>query len=271
MDGKKHSIELEHVSFTYPEADKPIFSDISLRLPHGVVSLVGQNGTGKSTLLLLAGGRILPDSGAVTLLGKNTKDITDEEERNGLASFIYQNMEFETEEQIESLMSFIYSNGFHENREKGFIQTLVDVFEISECLDKKLQNLSKGELQRAITAFSLLYGSRVIIMDEPIFALEDHQKTKVMKYLTEYAKEYSVSIYYSAHELEISRQYADFILLFYKDGRIQLGTQKEILTDENLEVAYEYPPAMLDQKEFFYRNNLLQVPDISQDRRQGQN
>lgn len=264
-------VQFDHVTFTYPETVDPVFTDISLELPRGVVSLVGQNGTGKSTALLLAGGRIFPDNGTVTLLGKDTREIEGEEQRNMMASFIYQNMEFETEEPIEDLMHFIYSNGFHNKKDKKIIETLANVFELKECLDKKLQKLSKGQLQRAILAFSLLYGSRVIIMDEPIFALEDYRKTKVMQFLVEYAGLNGISIYYSAHELEISRKFADFILLFYKNGQFKLGKPQELLTEKNLEDAYEYPPAMLYQKEHFYRSSLMGLPGVAKSGRQGQN
>ncbi len=53
-------IRLEKVSFYYPETEQLVFNDLSIELPKGVTTLVGQNGTGKSTLLLLAPGVLLP-------------------------------------------------------------------------------------------------------------------------------------------------------------------------------------------------------------------
>lgn len=58
---------------------------------------------------------------------------------------------------------------------------------MSEFLSLTTQTLSEGQLQRAIIAFSLLYGSRVIMMDEPVFALEDRQKDRTFESLMHYA------------------------------------------------------------------------------------
>lgn len=220
---------------------------------------MGQNATGKSTLMLLASGRLLPDAGFVSILDKNSTDFADEMERNGYISYIYQNMEFETEESILEIMHYIYASGFHQNKDAALIDNIISVFELSECLNLQLQNLSKGQMQRAILSFSLLYGSKIVMMDEPIFALEDHQKQAIMRYLVRFSVEYSVSFFYSVHELEISENYADHILLLYRDGRMELGPKETILTTKTIEDAFEYPRAMLYQREQLYRNTLLQV------------
>ncbi len=59
----ENEIVFEGVSFRYPDGEADIFTGLDLTLPRGIVSLVGQNGTGKSTLLLLASGRLLPTRG----------------------------------------------------------------------------------------------------------------------------------------------------------------------------------------------------------------
>jgi ABC-type bacteriocin/lantibiotic exporter with double-glycine peptidase domain len=122
-------IQLDRVTFTYPEADTPVFRDLSLNLPGGITSLVGQNGTGKSTLLLLAGGNIVPQEGRVLIHDVDTRDIRDPAIRQKYVSFIYQNMEFETEEKIEPLLHYVYENGHCEQKNDDFISTLVKVFE----------------------------------------------------------------------------------------------------------------------------------------------
>ena len=252
-------VSFANVSFRYPDADFDVFAEFSLDLPRGVISLVGQNGAGKSTLLLLASGRILPDSGEVKLAGVDTSSIEDEDQRNRLASYIYQNMEFETEESIGEVMRFVYEHGYHEKRDSAFVDEITDVFELRPVLKRPLHKLSKGELQRAIIVFSLLYGSKTIVMDEPVFALEDHQKKRAIGYLLEYSRINDVPVYYSLHELELSREYADFVLLFYRDGKVELGEPDEILAREKLEAAYEIPQPMLYQKEHLFRENLIRV------------
>ncbi|MGA2975908.1 MAG: ABC transporter ATP-binding protein [Spirochaetia bacterium] len=252
-------IVFDRVSFRYPETESDIFTELDLELPAGIISLVGQNGTGKSTLLLLASGRLLPTDGRVLIRGKDTRDLRDESERQNLVSFIYQNMEFDTEEPVGRLLAFVYENGLLRGSKKETIAELIDVFELAPLLERRTQEVSKGELQRTILAFSLLYGSPLLAMDEPIFALEDRQKLKAMDFLARSARQGGVSLYYSVHELDISRKYSDFILLFSKQGIPRLGATTEIFTRETIEKAYEVPFDMLKKREELYRKYLTEL------------
>jgi len=249
-------IQLNNISFYYPESEQLVFNDLSIDLPRGITTLVGQNGTGKSTLLLLAAGILLPAEGTVHLRGIDTRELRDEQERQRHVSFIYQNMEFETEENIGDLLEYVYENGFHETKDPDLITELADVCELKKLLGKKTQEVSKGELQRTIIAFSLLYGSKILMFDEPIFALEDYQKHRLMKYLVEYAKSRNLSLYYSVHELDISEKYSDYLLLFHKNGRIELGATSRLFNRGNIEEAFEVPYVMLKRKEAIYREYL---------------
>ncbi len=249
-------IRFEGVSFSYPESAGPVFEDLDLDLPAGTVSLMGQNGTGKSTFLLLAGGSLLPDRGRVLLHGVDTAGLRDEQERQRHVSMIVQNLEFESEEPIGALLEYVYANGFHERRDPDLIPRLVEVFELAPVLGKRTQQVSKGELQRAILAFSLLYGSKILLMDEPVFALEDYQKTRALDFVTAWARERSLSIFFSLHELELSRRYADYILLFFRDSLPVLGPTEAVFNREMLEKAYEFPFALLKKKESLFRETL---------------
>jgi ABC-type cobalamin/Fe3+-siderophores transport system ATPase subunit len=252
-------IVFERVIFRYPETGTDVFTDLSLTLPGGIVSLVGQNGTGKSTLLLLAAGSLLPTSGSIRLRGIDTRKLQNEEERHQLVSFVYQNMEFESEEPIADLLNFVSQSGTRARGDDDFIKELVDVFELSAFLDRRMQEVSKGELQRTILAFSLLFGSPVLMMDEPIFALEDYQKRRAMDYLCRYVKREGISLYYSVHELEISEHYSDHLLLFSRDKEPRLGPTRELFTRDTIEKAYEVPFFMLKRREELYRKYLVEL------------
>ncbi|MBN2443573.1 MAG: ABC transporter ATP-binding protein [Spirochaetales bacterium] len=249
-------ILLDTITFHYPDMEGPVFENLSLSLPAGITSLLGQNGTGKSTLLLLAGGTLVPEKGRVLIQGIDTRDLRDERERQRYVSFIYQNLEFESEEPVEKLLHFVYENGYLETREDDFIKRLIDVFELSSTLKKKTQETSKGEFQRVLLAFSLLYGSKIIMMDEPVFALEQYQKIKALTFICEYARKNNISVFYSAHELELTEKFSDYLILIDKKRNIRLGPTQELFTKEHLEEAYQIPYGMLKTKESVYRTLL---------------
>ena len=269
-------LEFNDVTFTYPPVEgdldengkqiepKPVFEHFSAQLPKGFVSFVGQNGCGKSTLMLLASGRLSPTGGTVSLLGQNPANLP-EEEKNLLASVIYQNMEFETEDKVSELLSYVYQNGALKGKTKAIRDTteggdllgeVIDVFELEKVLEHSLTKLSKGEIQRVLLAFGILYGSASLFMDEPLFAMENYQKENALAYLKEFVHKTGTTIYISMHELDLTKKYADTVLLFYPDRNMALGTPEEVLTRDEVEKAYGVPYAMLKDHENLSREYL---------------
>lgn len=265
-------IEFENVSFSYPPVEgdldengkqivpSPVFEHFSGGFPGAFTSIIGPNGCGKSTLMLLASGRLIPSQGKVNLLGQDIASL-EEEKRNLLASVIYQNMEFESSEKVENLLSFVYKNGELKANAKGIktedlFSEVVDKFELSSVMNHGLTEISKGENQRVLLAFSLLYGSAGIFMDEPLFAMEDRQKNSALKYLREYSEATKTPMFISMHELDLSRKYAEKVLLIYPNKDMSYGTPEEVMTNDDLEKAYGIPAAMLKHNEDMTREFL---------------
>lgn len=275
-----HFLELNDVSFSYPavpgDTDEngtqivppALWERVSFALPGGFVHLVGPNGCGKSTFLLLASGRLAPTTGSVSLLGKNPHALR-EEQRNLLASFIYQNMEFDTDETVATLLGHVYANGALKGNAAAIrgghddlLAETTAIFALDDVLRHPLTGLSKGEIQRVLLAFSILYGSASIFMDEPMFAMEPAQKETSLAYLRDFVRKTDTTIYLSMHELDLTRKYAETVLLMYPNHDMDLGTPQEVLTDADLEKAYGVPAAMLKSGEAYTRAHLKEMSDL---------
>ncbi len=261
-------ITFDNVSFTYPDSETgtPVFSHFSGTIPAAFTSLVGPNGTGKTTFMMLASGRLTPTEGCCMLFGKNPALLA-EEQKNLLASVIYQNMEFESQQKVEELLSYVYTNGAYKGKAKSvrssadLFSEVIDVFEIEKVLGHGLTQLSKGEIQRVLLAFSILYGSASLFMDEPLFAMEARQKKSALAYLREFSESTKTPLYISMHELELTREFASQVLLFYPNRDMDLGTVEEVMTKEALEKAYGVPESMLSHSETMTREELQQTAD----------
>ena len=272
-------LTFDDVSFVYPAVEgdidsdgnqiepSPVFEHFSANLPRGFVSLVGQNGCGKSTLLLLASGRIEPTAGSVSLLGQRLFGM-DENQKNLLATVIYQNMEFESEDLVENLLSFVYENGKFGAKSNAILKDgdlldeVLDVFELENLKNHSLTHLSKGEIQRVLLAFSILYGSDSIFMDEPMFAMEERQKEIALDYIQKMVHKTGRTVYIAMHELDLTRKFADYVLLIRTDRSMILGSADEVLTDDELEKAYGIPASMLKKKEDLTREQLKNESDF---------
>ena len=259
-------VQFIDLSFTYPSGENPVYEGFSGTLPSGFVSLLGPNGSGKSTLMLLAAGRLIPQKGNVLLFGRDTKSFRDEDERNAYASFVYQNMEFETGESLGELLEYIYDQGKPaeetDNQKQAFLSQVESAFQLTKLKNKSLSKLSKGQMQQTLMAFSVLYGSQSIFMDEPVFAMEEYQKELALDFLRDYQKRKNVTIYLSLHQLELTRKYAGTVILIGSGRDIEIGSPAEIITPESLEKAYGVPAAMLKEKEFLDRKKLEEEADL---------
>ncbi len=280
------------VSFSWPDPEtgepllladgspaKPIFDAFTADIPRGFISLIGPNGSGKSTFMLLAGARVMPARGRIELLGENTRVLsgvwTDasgrpgpglteaiEHRRNLACSFIYQNMEVESDgdsgDSVGALLERVYAQGGRPTKDESFFRDALDVFELESLRSRRLSALSKGETQRVLLAFSALYGSRVVMMDEPVFAMEQRQKERALEFFGDICRRSGVSVVVSLHEMSLTRKYADLVMLFYPDRRIDLGTPGEVLVPDALEAAYGVPTAMLYDAERLGRDAMVE-------------
>ena len=268
-------IQFNDVTFKYPDdpsdldkagnpiINKPVFEHFTGTIPSRFTSLVGPNGCGKTTFMLLASGRLIPQNGNVKLFDQNIGALG-EQQKNLVASVIYQNMEFETQQPANELLSYVYKNGNFRGNAKGIedrdlLAEVTEVFELGNILSRPLQKLSKGEIQRTLLAFSLLYGSMSIFMDEPLFAMEFKQKENSLNYLKKFSNETGTPMYISIHELELSKKYADNVLLFYPNRDMTFGSPEEVLTKDDLEKAYGVPYGMLKDQEEMNRQTFSEI------------
>ena len=268
-------IQFNDVTFKYPDdpsdldkagnpiINKPVFEHFTGTIPSSFTSLVGPNGCGKTTFMLLASGRLIPQNGNVKLFDQNIGALG-EQQKNLVASVIYQNMEFETQQPANELLSYVYKNGNFRGNAKGIeerdlLAEVTEVFELGNVLSRSLQKLSKGEIQRTLLAFSLLYGSMSIFMDEPLFAMEFKQKENSLNYLKKFSNETGTPMYISIHELELSKKYADNVLLFYPNRDMTFGSPEEVLTKDDLEKAYGVPYGMLKDQEEMNRQTFSEI------------
>ena len=268
-------IQFNDVTFKYPDdisdldkagnpiINKPVFEHFTGTIPSSFTSLVGPNGCGKTTFMMLASGRLIPQNGNVKLFDQNIGALG-EQQKNLVASVIYQNMEFETQQPANELLSYVYKNGNFRGNAKGIedrdlLAEVTEVFELGNVLSRPLQKLSKGEIQRTLLAFSLLYGSMSIFMDEPLFAMEFKQKENSLNYLKKFSNETGTPMYISIHELELSKKYADNVLLFYPNRDMTFGSPEEVLTKDDLEKAYGVPYGMLKDQEEMNRQTFSEI------------
>jgi len=231
IDRIKGDIEFKDVSFAYEE-EKEVLHSITFNVPSGsVVALVGSSGSGKSTIAGLAASFLTPDSGVITVDGKDLSQISLNSYRKYLGVVLQDDFLFEgtirenilfprpnaSEEKLLEAVNAAYVNEFTDRFEAG-LDTLIGERGIK---------LSGGQRQRIAIARAILADPRVLILDEATSNLDTESEGLIQQSLAALTK--GRTTFVIAHRLSTIRR-ADQILVI-EDGRIvEQGKHDELIT-----------------------------------------
>ena len=165
-------IELNNVSKTYGSGSMTteVLSDINLKVEEGeFLAIVGFTGSGKTTLINLINGLIFPDQGEVLM---NGKPITGPGPERGV---IFQNYSLlpwlSVYQNVKLAVDEIFPN-MKKSEKEAHVKKYVEMVNLTPALDKKPKELSGGMRQRVSVARALAMNPEVLLMDEPLSALD---------------------------------------------------------------------------------------------------
>jgi ATP-binding cassette, subfamily B, bacterial len=225
-------IALEQVSFIYPGADRPALSDVSLSVPAGqTVALVGPSGAGKTTLSNLVARFYDPQSGRITLDGRNLRDYDVESFRSLLGI---------VEQDVFLFDGTIAQNIAYARREAtaAEIRAAADAANATEFIDELTDGmqtligergvrLSGGQRQRLAIARAVLADPKLLILDEATSNLDTDSERLIQQSLAQLMQ--GRTCFVIAHRLStISR--ADLIVVIQSGRIIQTGTHSELMS-----------------------------------------
>lgn len=224
------NIEFSDVSFSYEE-NKEVLHNITFSAPAGsVTALVGSSGSGKSTIASLAATFLTPNSGMITLDGKDLSKVNLSSYRKHLGvvlqdDFLYEgtireNILFPrpnaTEEQLLAAVQGAYVNEFTDRFEEG----------LDTVIGERGVKLSGGQRQRISIARALLADPKVIILDEATSNLDTESESFIQKSLQELMKDRTTFVI--AHRLS-TIQKADQILVIENGNIVERGNHDALI------------------------------------------
>lgn len=199
-------IRLEHVAKAYK--NNVIFRDLSLEIPTGAsVAVTGYNGSGKSVLLKLITGFSRPDSGTITVDGNVIGKDVDFIQNAGV--FINAPQFMNSATGYENLMMLAEIN-----RKIGKEQVLqiLDRVKLIEAKDKKVRTYSQGMIQRLRIAQAVMEQPDILIMDEPLNALDRDGIDIAHSIFQEYIDDSSKTLLFASHSAEEIQTFATSVL-----------------------------------------------------------
>ncbi|NUB44466.1 molybdenum ABC transporter ATP-binding protein [Fertoebacter nigrum] len=205
--------------------------DLAFEAPPGVTVLFGRSGSGKTSVVNAVAGLLRPDAGRIslgdTLLCDTTRRIHVPPHRRRIG-YVFQDARLFPHLTVRG--NLLYGRWFTQ-RATVPLDHVVDLLGIGALLDRRPGALSGGEKQRVAIGRALLAEPRLLLMDEPLAALDEARKAEILPYLERLRDEVAVPVLYVSHALaEVARLATTLVVL--EGGRVtHAGPAAALLAD----------------------------------------
>ena len=218
-----NALEIKNVTKSFPGFR---LDNLNLTLPSGcVMGLIGENGAGKSTTIRLILDMLQPDSGSITILGRdNRENIRLTKEEVGVVLDEIGLPECLSVGQVGKVMA----GTFRSWNQAGF-DRIVKQFGLPE--GKPFKSFSRGTKMKLGIAIALSHGSKLLLLDEPTGGLDPVVRDEVVEMFSEFTRDESHSILISSHIVSDLEKLCDYIAFLHK-GKLLLCEEKDQLLEE---------------------------------------
>ena len=210
-------IKISNLSYKYKFSEN-VLENINLEINDGeIITIVGKNGTGKSTLAKLISGIIVPKNGEILIDDINTKNKKTKKELRKKIGILFQNPDnqliFPT---VKDDLEFALNN-LEINNKENRIKVALNLVDMNDFYEKETYGLSLGQKQRINIAGILATGTKYIVMDEPTTMIDTIGKDKIHKIIK-----------------ELKQKGYTFIIITNNSEELLLGDRIVILENKNI-------------------------------------
>ncbi|MGE7918185.1 ABC transporter ATP-binding protein [Viridibacillus sp. NPDC093762] len=214
-------LEVKEAWFRYEKNTQDVLRGFSMQVRAGeIVSILGGNGTGKTTALGVMSGLYKPYRGKVFINGKSIKKFSNGElYRNNLAVLPQDPLTLLVEKKVQlEFDSIIDVLGISKEAANVQLNEIITTLNIGHLLDSHPYDLSGGEQQKVALAKVLLLNPKIILLDEPTKGIDAYSK-EIFAEVLQALKKRRVAVVMVTHDIEFSAQYSDRCAMFF-DGNI---------------------------------------------------
>ena len=189
-------------------------------------ALLGVNGAGKSTTISILCGQLPKDGGRVALNGKSLDDNPDEAKRS--IGVVFQNSVLDKPLSVyDNLCTRAALYGITGEAFSARLQTLCQLFDLKEILNRPVGKLSGGQRRRVDLARALLHEPQILVLDEPTTGLDPQTRKTVWEVVEKLRKEKGMTVFLTTHYMEEASD-ADFVVILDEGVVVAEGTPLQL-------------------------------------------
>jgi iron complex transport system ATP-binding protein len=229
---------LKTISLTVGYPQNSLFEDLNLELYAGqLVCFMGPNGIGKSSLIRTLAGLQNPLSGKVVAnhwaINPKLISVVLTDKITGSNMTAYELVTY-------GRYPYLDWNVRLSNKDKAIIDRAVAYVHIEHLADRKVDELSDGQLQMVMIARALAQDTPIVLLDEPTAHLDLNNRVEIMKLLRKLSHDLEKAILISTHELDLALQTADMIWLTGKNKNILKGLPEDLVLDGSFDAIFQF-------------------------------
>lgn len=229
-DRTENVLEVSEVSFAYPRQTTPPLTDITFSVTEGeMISIIGSNGAGKSTMAKVICGFERPEKGTIVIDGINQADLSIKEIADKIG-YVMQN----PNQMISKTMIYdevalgLVNRGWSEEDIQDRVYATLKICGLYPFRNWPISALSYGQKRRVTIASILVLNPEIIILDEPTAGQDYRNYTSMMDFLVKLNTEYQMTILMITHDMHLMQEYTDRSLVF-DSGRLIADTVPSVV------------------------------------------
>lgn len=243
-------LELKKIRKSYEGIE--VLKNINLKIEKGeIVSILGPSGCGKTTLLNLILGLTQVSEGRIIFDGE---DITQMPMEKRGFNIVFQDYALFPNLNVYENIVYGLKNKPNISTTKE-VQDLINLLGLGKHLTKKIEELSGGQKQRTALARTLVMKPKILLLDEPLSALDGVIKESIKQKIKEIARDFKLTTIIVTHDPEEAMTLSDKVLIVNEGQISQFGTPEEIIKKPANDFVSEFILRQLEIK----RNNILEL------------
>lgn len=212
--------------------------DANFSIPdRGITVVFGPSGSGKTTLLRAIAGLEKSDKGFLKIgdsVWQKGEDFLATHKRQ--IGYVFQDAALFDHLDVKGNLNFVIKRAI--GLKEDFIESIHNLLEIKTLLNRKTTQLSGGERQRVAIARALLTNPKILLLDEPLSALDLKRKNEILPYLDSIHNDLEIPILYVTHSQDEMSRLADHLLLIEDGNIIGSGPVNDMLTRFDMPLSH---------------------------------
>ena len=245
-----YMLELKHIKKSFDGVN--VLKNINLQIEDGeIVSILGPSGCGKTTLLNIILGLTQADAGELIFQGEDILNVPMEERGFNI---VFQDYALFPNLNVKQNVTY----GLRNNKNIVTVEEvngLINLLGLKDHLDKKIEQLSGGQKQRVALARTMVMKPKILLLDEPLSALDGVIKESIKDKVKEIAREYHLTTIIVTHDPEEALTLSDKVVIMNQGTIAQYGRPEDIINTPEEDFVKNFILRQLEIK----RNNIMML------------